>query len=91
MELRDMNPVMRWGIAAIVGPILLIFSVHWWGKAVASEKARLAAYKANVMAQIAERQATQAADLRVGNTGRGAGDSSWTINPRYGNHQEKKR
>ncbi|WP_337994295.1 type VI lipase adapter Tla3 domain-containing protein [Pseudomonas sp. TNT2022 ID1044] len=60
MELRDMNQVMRWGIAAIVGPMLLIFSVHWWGKAVASEKAGLAAYKANVMAKIAEQQAMQA-------------------------------
>jgi hypothetical protein len=59
MELRDMNPVLRWGIAAILSPMLLIFSVHWWGKAVASEKAGLAAYKANVMAQIAEQQATQ--------------------------------
>jgi hypothetical protein len=59
MELRDMNPVMRWGIAAIVGPMLLIFSVHWWGKAVASEKAGLAAYKADVKTKIAERQATQ--------------------------------
>ncbi|MDD1000067.1 DUF2875 family protein, partial [Pseudomonas sp. TNT2022 ID1044] len=59
MELRDMNPVLRWGIAAIVGPILLIFTVHWWGKAVASEKAGIAAYKANVMAQIAEQKATQ--------------------------------
>ncbi len=55
----DMNPVMRWGIAAILGPILLIFTVHWWGKAVASEKAGIAAYKANVMAQIAEQKATQ--------------------------------
>lgn len=60
MELRDINPVLRWGIAAILGPLLLIFSVHWWGKAVASEKAGLAAYKANVMAQITEQQATQA-------------------------------
>ncbi|KQZ82396.1 hypothetical protein ASD60_07920 [Pseudomonas sp. Root562] len=60
MELRDINPVMRWGIAAILGPLLLVFSVHWWGKAVASERAGLAAYKADVMKQIAERQATQA-------------------------------
>jgi hypothetical protein len=60
MELRDMRPVMRWGIAAILGPSLLVFSVHWWGKAVASERAGLAAYKADVKAQIAERQATQA-------------------------------
>ena len=59
VEIRDLNPVLRWGIAAILGPLLLIFSVHWWGKAVASEKAGLAAYKADVKAQIAERQATQ--------------------------------
>ena len=60
MQLRDMNPVMRWGIAAILAPLLLIFSVHWWGKALASEKAGFAAYKANVMAQISEQQAMQA-------------------------------
>jgi len=59
MELRDINPVMRWGIAAILGTLLLIFSVHWWDKAVASEKAGLAAYKANALAQIAEQKATQ--------------------------------
>jgi hypothetical protein len=59
MELRDMNPVMRWGITAILGTLLLIFSVHWWDKAVASEKAGLAAYKANALAQIAEQKATQ--------------------------------
>jgi hypothetical protein len=59
MVLRDMNPILRWGIAAILGPLLMIFSVHWWGNAVASEKAGLAAYKANVMAQVAEQQATQ--------------------------------
>ena len=59
VELRNLNPVLRWGIAAILGPLLLIFSVHWWGKAVASEKAGLATYKANVMAQITEQQATQ--------------------------------
>ena len=28
MELRDMNQVMRWGIAAIVGPILLLSLIH---------------------------------------------------------------
>nr|WP_043302318.1 DUF2875 family protein [Pseudomonas sp. GM55] len=60
MEIRDLKPVLYWGIAAILGPLLLIFSVHWWGKAVASERAGLVAYKANVMAQIAEQQATQA-------------------------------
>ena len=59
VEFRNFYPVMRWGITAILGALLLIFSVHWWGKALASEKAGLAAYKANVMAQISEQQATQ--------------------------------
>ncbi|KHL73707.1 hypothetical protein PpSQ1_14320, partial [Pseudomonas putida] len=31
MVLRDMKPVMAWGIAAIVGPLLVIFGTHWWG------------------------------------------------------------
>ncbi|MHC8314567.1 type VI lipase adapter Tla3 domain-containing protein [Pseudomonas sp. LB3P31] len=58
--IRDMTPAIRWGISAILGPLLLIFSIHWWGKAVASEKAEFAAYEAKVMEQIAEQQATQA-------------------------------
>ena len=77
MELRDMNPVMRWGIAAILGPMLLIFSVHWWGKAVASEKAGLAAYKANVMAQIAEQQATQVRTYALEIRGVGLAVDDW--------------
>ncbi|KAB0479242.1 type VI lipase adapter Tla3 domain-containing protein, partial [Pseudomonas reinekei] len=77
MELRDMNQVMRWGIAAIVGPILLIFSVHWWGKAVASERAELAAYKADVKAQIAERQATQVRTYALEIRGVGLAVDDW--------------
>lgn len=73
VELRDMNPVMRWGIAAILGPLLLMFNVHWWGKAVASEKAGLAAYKAKVMAQITEQQATQARTFALEIRGVGLG------------------
>jgi hypothetical protein len=77
MELRDMNPVMRWGIAAILGPLLLIFSVHWWGKAVASEKAGLAAYKAKVTAQITEQQATQVRTYALEIRGVGMAVDGW--------------
>jgi hypothetical protein len=77
MELRDMNQVLRWGIAAILGPMMLIFSVHWWGKAVASEKAGLATYKANVMAQIAEQQATQARTCALEIRGVGLAVDGW--------------
>ena len=73
----DMNPVMRWGIAAVVGPILLIFSVHWWGKAVASERAELAAYKADVKAKIAERQATQVRTYALEIRGVGLAVDDW--------------
>ncbi|KPW38253.1 super protein [Pseudomonas syringae pv. tagetis] len=59
MELRDMSSVMRWGITAILGTALLAFSGHWWGKAVAHEKAELADYKNQVMVQNAEQHATQ--------------------------------
>ena len=75
--LRDINPVMRWGIAAILGPLLLIFSVHWWGKAVASEKAGLAAYKANEMAQIAEQRATQTRTYALEIRGVGMAVDDW--------------
>ncbi|WP_212627131.1 DUF2875 family protein [Pseudomonas sp. PP3] len=77
MELRDMNQVMRWGIAAIVGPILLVFTVHWWGKAVASERAELAAYKADFKAKIAERQATQVRTYALEIRGVGLAVDDW--------------
>ncbi|MBP1128005.1 MULTISPECIES: DUF2875 family protein [Pseudomonas] len=60
MALRDMKPVMAWGIAAIVGPLLLIFSIHWWGNAIAGEKAEIAAYQNRMEARDAEQRATRA-------------------------------
>jgi hypothetical protein len=88
--LRDMNPIIRWGIAAILGPLVLIFSVHWWGKAVASEKAGFAAYKAKVMAQITEQQATQARTYALEIRG---GGWRWTIgiNHRSGEKLKKEQ
>ncbi|AZF18669.1 DUF2875 family protein [Pseudomonas sp. R3-18-08] len=59
MVLRDMRPVMAWGIAAIVGPLLLIFSIHWWGNAIAGEKAEIATYQNKMKARDAEQRATQ--------------------------------
>ncbi|KEZ69678.1 hypothetical protein C5I_0128760, partial [Pseudomonas syringae pv. syringae FF5] len=59
MQLRDINPVMRWGIAGILGLVLLVYSGHWWGKAIAHEKAELAAYRTEVTAQKNEQTATQ--------------------------------
>ncbi|MFF5866703.1 DUF2875 family protein [Pseudomonas sp. NPDC012596] len=60
MVLRDMKPVMAWGIAAIVSSLLVIFGTHWWGNALASEKAELANYRNQIEAKNAEQQATRA-------------------------------
>ncbi len=59
MELRNIDSVTRWGIAGVLGTILLTFSGHWWGKAVASERAELADYKAQVILQGKEKQLIQ--------------------------------
>ncbi|BDM23433.1 MULTISPECIES: DUF2875 family protein [Pseudomonas] len=59
MVLRDMKPVMAWGVAAIVGPLLMIFGIHWWGNALASEKAEFANYRNQIELRNAEQQATQ--------------------------------
>ncbi|QQN26793.1 MULTISPECIES: type VI lipase adapter Tla3 domain-containing protein [Pseudomonas syringae group] len=59
MEIRDIDSVTRWGIAGVLGAILLTFSGHWWGKAVASERAELAAYKAQVILQGEEEKSVQ--------------------------------
>lgn len=38
MESREISSVTRWGIVGVLGTVLLTFSGHWWGKAVAHEK-----------------------------------------------------
>ncbi|MFJ4064624.1 DUF2875 family protein [Pseudomonas sp. NPDC089996] len=59
MILRDMKPVLAWGIAAIVSPLLMIFGIHWWGNALASEKAEFANYRNQMELRNAEIHATQ--------------------------------
>ncbi|MBA1189402.1 DUF2875 family protein [Pseudomonas entomophila] len=58
--LRDMKPVLIWGVAAIAGSLLLIFGIHWWGNALANEKVEIATYRSQVETQKAEQQAMQA-------------------------------
>lgn len=58
-ELVDMEAVMRWGVASILGMLVLAYSTHWWGKSIAYEKAELATYKSKVMADITEQSAAQ--------------------------------
>jgi hypothetical protein len=77
VELRKINPVLRWGIAAILGPLLLIYSLHWIGKAVAYQDAELAAYKSKVMAERAEHIATQERTYALEIRGTGLAVDNW--------------
>ncbi|WP_263227115.1 type VI lipase adapter Tla3 domain-containing protein [Pseudomonas alabamensis] len=60
MVLSNMKPVLAWGIAVIVGMILVIFGIHWWGNALANQKAEIATYKNQIESKSAEQQAIQA-------------------------------
>ncbi|GKQ46932.1 hypothetical protein PSTH2693_17270 [Pseudomonas syringae pv. theae] len=59
MELRDVNPVTRWGTAGVLGTILLTFSGHWHGNVMANERVELADYKSQVLLQDKEKQPIQ--------------------------------
>lgn len=65
---KEMGAFMRWGIAGIFGVLVLVYSVHWFGNAVAFEKEQLAAYRsellANQSAQIATHERTYSLEIR---------------------------
>ncbi|MBI6582781.1 DUF2875 family protein, partial [Pseudomonas synxantha] len=59
MESRDVGALIRQGIAGVFGALILAYSGHWWGKAVASEEKQLAEYRSSVMGKKAEQMAEQ--------------------------------
>ncbi|KPX45692.1 Uncharacterized protein ALO68_04134 [Pseudomonas syringae pv. helianthi] len=77
MVLRDIHSVTRWGIAGILGAVLLSYSGHWWGKAIANEKHELAAYKSEIIAKNAEQQAAQARTYSLEIRGVGLAVNDW--------------
>jgi len=77
VELRDIKPVMRWIIAAILGPLLLIYSLHWIGKAGAYKETELATYKSKVMTERAEHIATQERTYALEIRGTGLAVDNW--------------
>jgi hypothetical protein len=76
-ELREVGSVMRLGIASIFGALVLTYSGHWFGKAVAYEEAELAAYKSKVMAERAEHIATQERTYALEIRGTGLAVDNW--------------
>ncbi|WP_339418654.1 MULTISPECIES: type VI lipase adapter Tla3 domain-containing protein [unclassified Pseudomonas] len=59
MESRDMGVMMGKGIIGVFGALILAYSGHWWGKALASEEKQLADYRSSVMGKKAEQMAEQ--------------------------------
>jgi hypothetical protein len=76
-ELREVGSVMRLGIASIFGALVLTYSGHWFGKAVAYEEAQLATYKSKVMAERAEHIATQERTYALEIRGTGLAVDNW--------------
>ncbi|KPY69707.1 type VI lipase adapter Tla3 domain-containing protein [Pseudomonas syringae] len=77
MELRNIHSVTRWGIAGILSAVLLSYSGHWWGKAVANEKHELAAYRSEIIAKNAEQQAAEARKYSLEIRGVGLAVNDW--------------
>ncbi|MBI6815296.1 type VI lipase adapter Tla3 domain-containing protein [Pseudomonas syringae] len=77
MQLRDINSVLRFSIAGILGAALLTYSGHWWGKAVANEKHELAAYKSEIIAKNAEQRTTQTRTYALEIRGIGIAIDDW--------------
>ncbi|MEW5700567.1 type VI lipase adapter Tla3 domain-containing protein, partial [Pseudomonas synxantha] len=59
MESRNVGALIRQGIAGVFGVLILAYSGHWWGKALASEEKQLAEYRSSVMGKKAEQMAEQ--------------------------------
>ncbi|MEE4571394.1 DUF2875 family protein [Pseudomonas alliivorans] len=90
MELRDVRVVLRWSIAAILGIALLAYSGHWWGKAIANEKAELAAYKNQAAIQTSEKYATLERTYSLELRGVGVAVGGWHQSSIWRKIQEKK-
>jgi hypothetical protein len=54
-ERRDMAAMIRQAIVGICGALILAYSGHWYGKALASEEKQLAEFRSSVMAKRAGR------------------------------------
>jgi len=90
MELRDLHSVTRLGIVAIFGTVILTYSGHWWGKAIAHEKAELATYKSEVAVQISEKHTKSVQTFSLEVRGVGIAVGGWHQSSIWRKIQEKK-
>ncbi|VVQ01240.1 hypothetical protein PS914_04086 [Pseudomonas fluorescens] len=72
-----MDAVMRWGIASILGALVLAYSGHWFGKALAYEKVELATYKSKVIAGVTKQNATRELTYALEIRGTGLAIDDW--------------
>ena len=60
MVQRDLKPLLALGVSTAIGIVALVFSIHWWLNALASEKAKQAAYRRELLAALAEQKSAPA-------------------------------
>ncbi|ANY88860.1 MULTISPECIES: type VI lipase adapter Tla3 domain-containing protein [Pseudomonas] len=60
MVQRDIKPLLALGVSTAIGIVALVFSIHWWLNALASEKAKQAAYRRELLAALAEQESAPA-------------------------------
>lgn len=77
MGLRDIHSVTRWGIAGTLSAVLLSYSGHWWGKAIANEKHELAAYRSEIIAKNAEQTGCASTNILLEIRGVGLAVNDW--------------
>ncbi|EKT4524751.1 DUF2875 family protein [Pseudomonas putida] len=56
MAHRDVKPLLALGISSIVGVVAVIFSIHWWLNALAKEREKQAANRAELIAALSEQE-----------------------------------
>lgn len=77
MESRDVGVMIRQGIVGVFGVLILAYSGHWWGKALASEEKQLADYRSSVMGKQSEQMAEDARTYALEIRGSGLAVDDW--------------
>ena len=74
---RDLGAMIRQGIIGVLGALILAYSGHWWGKALASEEKQLADYRSSVMGKQSEQMAEDARTYALEIRGSGLAVDDW--------------
>ena len=89
MVQRDLKPLLALGVSTAIGVVALVFSIHWWLNALASEKAKQAAYRRELLAALAEQESAPAQQFALEMRGVGLAVDNWYQSSIWGKIKEK--